>query len=103
MKDIRFKEKFSVSLYKFSGSGIHGFTMLGDPDQPDHYTIGLNRDDTEIRNLAAFLHEMTHIYFHDLDHTDGNVQEIERRTQDSLLQAIQCLQEEYEDIHTFEV
>lgn len=54
------------------------------------YTIILNANKSDAEQLAAFLHEMTHIYNGDLT-AGGDVGEIEARTQRQLLEALEII------------
>ena len=63
--------------------------------QGDGYTIILNANKSDAEQLAAFLHEMTHIYNGDLT-TGGNVGEIETRTRRQLLEALEIIKAEGE-------
>lgn len=70
---------------------IHGAVTRSGED----FLIVLNEDDDHARQLAAFLHEMTHIFNRDLDSGAGNVLEIEKRTREQLREAlrINCSEE----------
>lgn len=63
--------------------------------QGDGYTIILNANKSDAEQLAAFLHEMTHIYNGDLT-AGGNVGEIETRTRRQLLEALEIIKGEGE-------
>ncbi len=87
-------ETITITLRRADGmpSAAHGLVMTG---TTDHYTILLNAGDSPARQLAAFLHEMTHIYNGDL--TGGqDVQEIEARTHRQLLEALEIIRQEGE-------
>ena len=88
--NIRYAEAFTVELYMLDGlpGGISGTVIKA--QEPQRYKIGLNADATEIQRLATFLHEVIHIYNHDLD-TGGDVAEIEARTHRQLLEALELL------------
>lgn len=66
-------------------------------EAPGAYKIALNEDDTEVQNLAAFLHEMTHIFNHDFDREGESVDRIEKRTRRLLRQALELLQREEQE------
>ena len=57
------------------------------------YMIILNGSDTPARQLAAFLHEMTHIYNGDLL-TGQDAGDIENRAHKQLLEALEILKQE---------
>ena len=86
--------EITIKLHRLEGmpEGIHG-TVMGSDGQ---YMIILNAGDEPARQLAAFLHEMTHIYNGDLE-AGGNVQEIEARTHRELLKALELLKQEEEE------
>ena len=69
---------------------IHGAVTT---ENGNRYTIILNAGDEPARQLAAFLHEMTHIYNGDLT-AGGDVGEIEARTQRQLLEALEIIKTE---------
>lgn len=81
----------TITIHKLEGvpEGIHG-SVLGSGGR---YTIILNAEDTPTQQLATFLHEMTHIYNEDAER-GGNVQEIETRTRQQLLEALALLRQE---------
>lgn len=54
--------------------GVHGAVSK---DETETYYILLNKKDVPARQEQAFLHEMAHIWRHDLDKC-GSVDEIER-------------------------
>ena len=56
------------------------------------YTIILNADSTPAQQLAAFLHEMTHIYNNNLAE-GGDAKEVEEQTHRQLLEALEELRE----------
>ena len=72
---------------------IHGAVTT---ENGSRYTIILNAGDEPARQLAAFLHEMTHIYNGDLIKTGENVGEIENRTHKQLLEALELLKQQDE-------
>jgi hypothetical protein len=84
---------FSIDLFYFTGApaGAHGIIAKGDAQ--GSYKIGLNGEETELQNYIAFLHEMTHLYFRDLD-GDGNAAEIEKRTHARLLTALRIIEDQ---------
>lgn len=86
----------TIDLYKVADlpPKVHGAVTR----DGDRYTILLNANDTPARQLAAFLHEMTHIYCGDLA-AGGDVEEIERRTDRQLLEALEVLKQEAEHVH----
>ena len=92
-ENIKYQETFTVDLYLLEGmpDGIHGVVM---PEKkPQRYKIGLKADADETQRLATFLHEMVHIYNHDMDR-GGDVSEIEWRTRRQLLEALELLKQE---------
>ena len=73
---------------------IHGAVTT---ENGSRYTIILNAGDEPARQLAAFLHEMTHIYNGDLITAGGNAGEIEARTHRQILQALELLTQEKQE------
>lgn len=77
MKPAR-KIKISLFIEDLPDS-ISGMIATMSDDDPDSYVIAINRTDDADQQRNAFLHEMCHIWNHDLEHK-GNIQKIEART-----------------------
>ena len=92
-ENITYIESFTIELYLLSGMSkdIHGLAMQ--TKDPHKYKIGLNASMTDTQKLAAFLHEMTHIYNHDHDSGD-HVNTIEVRVRQQLMDALELLKQE---------
>lgn len=68
-------KKITLQIYKDELGNVHGAVMP--LDGPGEYAIVLNRNETGPEQLAAFIHEMIHIYNNDLQSIES-VQQIER-------------------------
>ena len=86
------KRSFHINLYfvEEMDNDIYGFT-IGANAHNDCYDVFLNSDIPGPRQLAAFLHEVTHIYNRDFDKTDETADQIEARTMDELHQALDIM------------
>lgn len=86
-------DKFTICIERPADMppGVHGAVAATGTG----YIILLNPADTPARQLAAFLHEMTHLYNQDL--TSGrSVGEIEARTRRQLQEALETIRQEEE-------
>lgn len=78
-------ETIKIELYRDKlPPTIHGAVTRSGED----FLIVLNEGDDHAQQLAAFLHEMTHIFNRDLDSGAGSVLEIEKRTREQLREAL---------------
>ena len=92
MKKAELRDRFKVDLYYFDGwHGVHGIT--GSKDNAGRCTMLINQNDSEIRQLATFLHEMTHIFNKDF-FQKKDVQTIESETRRKIKAALELLLEE---------
>ena len=84
---------FLLAPMKAAPHNRYGMVLVQGND--GSYTIILNGNDTPARQLAAFLHEVTHIYNGDIM-TGQDVAEIEARTHRQLLEALDLIKQEGE-------
>jgi hypothetical protein len=82
-------EKITLQIYKDELGSVHGAVMP--LDGPGEYAIVLNRNESGPEQLAAFIHEMIHIYNNDLQSIES-VQQIEREAHAAAVQALRILE-----------
>ena len=83
-------EKIIINMYREElPAGVHGALA----ETGGGYIVLLNTNDPPARQLAAFLHEMTHIYNGDT-RSPQDAGEIEDRTHRQLLEALDMIREE---------
>ena len=82
-------EKITLQIYKDELGSVHGAVMP--LDGPGKYAIVLNRNESGPEQLAAFIHEMIHIYNNDLQSIES-VQQIEREAHAAAVQALRILE-----------
>lgn len=86
---LKRKESINVGLYDMWGvEGVRGLTVYNEKE----YRIMIDKDITPAEQLAAFLHEITHVWRHDFDKTD--VQQIECEVRRDLLEALEIVKAE---------
>lgn len=92
MKPANKKEGFIVDLLQADEmpESIHGFLWQ---EAAGRYKIALNAQETELQNFATFLHEMTHIYYHDMENGRGAA-EVEAQTHSRLAEALRYMDSE---------
>lgn len=83
-------ERITLQIYKDELGKVHGAVMP--LDGPGEYAVILNRNESGPEQLAAFIHEMIHIYNDDLNSTES-VQQIERETHAAAVKALRILEE----------
>lgn len=87
----RKRESFNIELHDIVGfdkDAVQGASM----PSKDGYCILINEDLSPAEQLAAFLHEMTHIWRHDFNRK--NVQQIECEVRLDLLEALEIVKAE---------
>ena len=92
MEPANKKENFTVDLLQVDGmpESIHGFLWQ---EAAGRYKIALNAQETELQNFATFLHEMTHIYYHDID-SGRSAADVEAQTRSRLAEALHYMETE---------
>ena len=92
MEQANKKDSFTVDLLQVDGmpGSIHGFLWQ---EAAGRYKIALNAQETELQNFATFLHEMTHIYYHDME-SGRSAADVEAQTRSRLAEALRYMDSE---------
>ncbi len=93
MGEPQYKETITVDLYSFKDEArqVKGAVMKGSGPAAGRYKMLLNDEGTSAQRLAAFLHEMLHIYRHDLDGPARDAAEIEAEAREQLREALEII------------